>query len=113
MMAIIPAYVAGDWHQISHIGLKMKNSYILKQSLSQSQVHALHTTLPESFLKNDQQFHYLAGMLSHAADMKKPELVGFYYAELTRSCVTCHRQFAQHRFPALAPTVEMTNQHQH
>ena len=103
MMAIIPAYASGDWHQISHIALKMKNSYILKQSLSTSQVHELHSTLHESFLKNDQKFHYLAGMLSHAADVQKPELIGFYYAELMRSCVSCHSQFAQHRFPALAP----------
>ena len=101
MRAIIPAYVSGDWHEISHIALKMKNSYILKQSLTRSQMHELHSTLPEDFLKQDQQFHYLAGMLSHAADMKKPELVGFYYSELTGSCVSCHSQFAQHRFPAL------------
>ena len=46
MMAIIPAYASGDWHQISHIALKMKNSYILKQSLSKAQMHELHSTLP-------------------------------------------------------------------
>ncbi len=103
MKAIIPAYVSGDWHEISHIALKMKNSYILKQSLTDAQKHELHSTLPGSFIKQDQQFHYLAGMLSHAADVKKPELIGFYYSELINSCVTCHSQFAQHRFPSLTP----------
>ena len=101
MKAIFPAYISGDWHEISHIALKMKNSYILKQSLTNAQRHELHSTLPDAFLKQDQQFHYLAGMLSHAADMEKLELVGFYYSELTNSCVSCHSQFALQRFPAL------------
>jgi hypothetical protein len=73
MTAIIPAYVSGDWHKISDIALKMKHSYILKQTLTQSQKHEFHSNLPASFLKLDQQFHYQAGMLSHAADMKKPD----------------------------------------
>jgi len=111
MAAIIPAYVSGDWHEISHIALKMKHSYILKQALTQSQKHELHSNLPPSFLKLDQQFHYQAGMLSHAADMKKPELIGFYFSELTRSCVACHSQFAQHRFPALKSKEDTDHQH--
>lgn len=111
MMSIIPAYVSGDWPTISQIALKIKNSYILKQSLSNAQIHELHSTLPPSFLTLDQQFHYLAGMLSHAADTKKPELMGFYYSELTRTCVACHRQFAQHQFPALSDEPEPDNHH--
>lgn len=111
MMTIIPAYVSGDWQQVSHIALKIKNSYILKQSLTPSQMHELHSILPPSFLALDQQFHYLAGMLSHAADTRKPELMGFYYSELTRTCVTCHSQFAQHQFPALSTQTEIETHH--
>jgi len=103
MMAVIPAYVSGHWNEIEAIGHKMKNSYILKQNLSEEQVHELHSSLPEGFIKLDQQFHYLAGMLSHAAEMKKPELIGFYFSELNESCVSCHTQYATHKFPELAP----------
>ena len=102
MMAVIPAYVSGHWSEIEAIGHKMKGSYILKQSLSEEQMHELHSKLPQDFIKLDQRFHYLAGMLSHAAQNKKPELVGFYFAELSESCLACHSQFATHKFPELA-----------
>ena len=101
MMAVIPAYVSGRWTEIEAIGQKMKESYILKQNLSDEQVHELHTALPEGFIKLDQEFHYLSGMLNHAAKSKKPELIGFYFSKLNESCVECHIQFATHKFPDL------------
>ena len=101
MMAVIPAYISGHWGEIEAIGHKMKSSYILKQSLSEEQMHELHEKLPKDFIKLDQRFHYLAGMLSHAAQNKKPELVGFYFSELSESCLACHSQFATHKFPEL------------
>jgi hypothetical protein len=110
MKDIMTAYISGDWQAIKVIATQMKNSYILKQNLTQQQMHQLHTTLPASFLKQDQQFHYFAGMLSHAAEMKKAELIGFYYAKMSGTCVSCHRQHALHRFPQLAPIIE---KHQH
>ena len=100
MKSIIPLYVAGQWDEIAHIASKMKDSYILQQNLTKAQMHELHTSLSAAFLKSDQQFHYLSGMLSHAAEMKKPELVGFYFSKLSESCVSCHSQFATHKFPA-------------
>ena len=112
MMSIIPAYVAGNWSEIENIAHKMKNSYILKQSLTDEQVKELHTSLPESFIKLDQQFHYLSGMLNHAAKNKKPELVGFYFSKLSESCVSCHAQYAVHKFPAFAPKI-ITDKHEH
>ncbi len=112
MMSVIPAYVAGNWSEIESIAHKMKNSYILKQKLTDEQIKELHTSLPESFIKLDQQFHYLAGMLNHAAKNKKAELVGFYFSKLSESCVSCHAQFAVHKFPAFAPK-EATDKHEH
>jgi len=103
MMSVIPAYAAGDWAEIERIAHKIKSSYILKQSLTDEQVKELHSTLPESFVKLDQQFHYLAGMLKHSAKNKKSELVGFYFSKLNESCVSCHSQYATHKFPALTP----------
>ncbi|MCO7226574.1 hypothetical protein [Pleionea sp. CnH1-48] len=101
MQSIIPAYISGDWEQIAKTAHKMKNSYILKQSLTDAQIKELHHSLPKSFLKQDHQFHYLAGMLEHAAKHKKPELVNFYFSEMNEACVSCHTDFATHRFPKL------------
>ena len=103
MMEILPLYVSGRWAEIRSIAGKMEGNYILKQSLSEEQMHELHTKLPDAFIELDQQFHYLSGMLEHAAKMEKVELVGFYYSKMGEVCVSCHTQYATHRFPALAP----------
>ena len=104
MMSIIPAYVSGNWAKIETTAGKIKSSYILKQSLTESQVKELHSVLPHAFIKEDERFHYLAGMLEHAAKNKKAELINFYFSRMNESCVSCHTLFATHRFPALALT---------
>lgn len=103
MITIHPLYISGEWVKIIPIARAMKNSYVLKQSLTKQQMHELHKKLPHEFIGIDQQFHYLAGMLEHAAEMKKPELIGFYFSKMSETCVRCHSKFATHRFPALAP----------
>lgn len=112
MMAIIPAYISGNWGEIERLAHQMKNSYILKQSLTDEQIKELYVSLPEAFIKQDQQFHYLAGMLEHAAKNEKVELVGFYFSKLNESCVSCHTQHVTHKFPALAPKI-ITGKHLH
>lgn len=107
MMEIFPLYVSGRWDEIVPIANKMEGSYVLKQSLSEEQVHELHTKLPGGFIKLDQQFHYLSGMLGHAAKMEKPELIGFYFSKMSEVCVSCHTQYATHRFPALSPKTKV------
>ena len=104
MMSIIPAYISGNWSEIETIAEKMKSSYILKQSLTESQVKELHSVLSPEFFEKDQRFHYLAGMLEHAAQSKKAELINFYFSEMNESCTSCHAVFATHKFPALKPT---------
>jgi len=111
MMSVIPAYISGNWGEVEGIANKMKNSYILKQSLTESQVKELHATLPHAFIEKDQEFHYLAGMLGHAAKNKKPELVSFYFSRMNESCVSCHSQFATHKFPALRLEKEVKHTH--
>ncbi|PCJ38551.1 MAG: hypothetical protein COA81_12905 [Alphaproteobacteria bacterium] len=64
------------------------------------------------FIKQDQQFHYLAGMLEHAAKAGKPELISFYYSRMTESCVSCHSSYATHKFPAFSKA-EKTPDHDH
>lgn len=99
MMSIVPAFASGDWGEIEDIGQKMERSYILMQNISDAQIEELHSSLPGSFVRLDQQFHYYAGMLSHAAKNKKSELVGFYFSKLSESCVSCHSRYATHKFP--------------
>ncbi len=111
MMAIIPAYVSGNWKEIEIIAGKIKNSYILKQSLTESQAKELHSILPHEFIEKDQRFHYLAGMLEHVAEKKKPELINFYFSKMSESCVSCHQTFATHKFPALIPKAEEKHMH--
>ena len=111
MMSIIPAYASGNWSEIETTAGKIKSSYILTQHLSKAQVEELHSLLPAEFIEKDENFHYLAGMLEHAAKHKKPELVNFYFSEMNRSCVSCHSAFATHKFPALS--VKPKNEHAH
>ncbi len=101
MAKIQPLFVSGRWNRIVPIAESMEDSYVLKQSLTTEQMHELHSRLPAGFIELDQRFHYLAGMLGHAAEMEKPELIGFYYSEMTETCLRCHSQFATHKFPAL------------
>ena len=112
MMSIIPAYNSGNWGDIETTAGKMKNSYILKQNLTESQVKELHSVLPNAFIEKDQKFHYLAGMLEHAAKNKKAELINFYFSEMNESCVGCHTVFATHKFPALL-SKEKEDEHSH
>ena len=100
-MSIIPAYISGNWGEIESTAKKMNSSYIFRQNLTESQVKELHTALPHSFIEKDQRFHYLAGMLEHAAKNKKAELINFYFSEMNESCVSCHAKFATHKFPTL------------
>ncbi len=113
MMSIIPAFHAGEWDKIAATAGKMKNSYVLKQKLSESQARELHTLLPPSFIEKDRQFHYLAGMLEHAAKNRKAELINFYFSEMNRSCPACHTLFATHKFPALLPAKADEQHSQH
>ena len=100
MMSVVPAYASGDWKQIEIIAAQIKNSYILQQSLTDKQKEELHSLLPPEFIEKDEHFHYLAGMLEHVAQAKKPELVNFYFSEMNQACADCHAAFAAHRFPA-------------
>ena len=102
LMTVIPAFVAGRWDEVAGIGRQMHDSYIMKQSLSAAQVEELHQAMPASFLELDARFHDLAAMLQHAAEVRKPELVGFYLGRLAETCVTCHALHARGKFPAYA-----------
>ena len=71
MKKIMYAYISGQWDIITPIAKKMEASYVLRQNLSKSQMHELHSKLPTQFIKLDKEFHYYSGMLSHASEIKK------------------------------------------
>ena len=110
MQEIIIAYTSGQWDSIIPIAKKMENSYVLTQNLSKDQMHELHSKLPTAFVELDEKFHYYSGMLSHASEMKKVELIGFYYAKMSETCVSCHSLYATHKFPSFK---SKTKKHHH
>lgn len=112
MKGIISAYVSGDYVAISKIAADIKNSFILKQKITEKQKHELHEKLPESFLAKDKKFHEYAGMLEHVSHKENTELVGFYYSKLLESCVGCHSEHASHRFPEFKK-LKSTVEHHH
>ncbi len=101
MMKIIPAISAGYWETIINIATKIKESFILKQKLTQKQIEELRRSLPPEFIEMDQRFHSTAGKLAHAAHQQDSELVNFYFYKLHSLCIKCHSTYASDRFPNL------------
>jgi hypothetical protein len=101
IMDLVPAIAAGEWDKVSAIGQKVKESFILKQKLTDVQKEELHRVLPQQFIEMDMDFHKSAGMLAHAAEMKNADVVNFYFYKLNAACVSCHGKFAAKRFPGL------------
>lgn len=102
MMGLTPAIAKGEWHLISEIGVKIRDSYIMKQELSKGQKEELHRGLPEAFIEMDQAFHQTAGMMADAAEARNMGLVNFYFYKLNEGCVSCHSKYATERFPGFA-----------
>ena len=98
MKKIMDAYISGQWNIIASIAKKMEGSYVLRQNLTKSQMLELHSKLPKQFLKLDEEFHYYSGMLSHASEKKKTELIGFYFSKMSETCVSCHSLYATSKF---------------
>jgi hypothetical protein len=98
MESLVFAITSGDWHKIEETGHNIKNSYILKKSLTEHQRHQLHEALPERFRELDMKFHYYAGMLSHVAKEKDMELVNFYVYKMNEACTSCHAKYASDTF---------------
>jgi hypothetical protein len=107
MMQMMPAIAAGEWDRVVHLADGIAVSHIMKQNLTREEMTSLHNGLPLAFKVLDNQFHDYAGMLSHVTRERHIELTTFYLYKLTESCVACHSQFAQHRFPGLTQPANM------
>ena len=101
----------GGWESAAEIAGKMRDSFILKKSLTADQKKELTTKLPPEFVHLDRRFHETAGKLVHAAHKRDVELSIFYQARMLEACTNCHAQFAPVRFPGLARTVEEGHKH--
>lgn len=99
---ISQALPEGDWQSVTDTAKQMHDSFIFQQQLTTQDRQTLHRLLPEGFIRQDRAFHQLAGKLHQAAGQQDAELSLFYYSKVMESCVTCHSQFATHRFPSLS-----------
>ncbi|TKB24632.1 hypothetical protein FCL47_17525 [Desulfopila sp. IMCC35006] len=111
MMAIIPAIAAGNWQSIAELAQKIKDSFILKQKLTEDQMKELHHSLPTGFIAMDQIFHATAGKLAHAAHRGDGELVNFYFYKLHSQCMNCHSKYASKRFSNLKSSQQAETDH--
>jgi len=111
MGELVSALSAGNWESVETIAGKIQHSFILKQALTDHQVHELHEKLPPEFVRMDVRFHQTAGKLADVARHRDAELSAFYYSRLVDGCVTCHAAFAPERFPGLAG--DESGEHRH
>lgn len=95
------AIAAGDHSRVMELGSAVRDSFILKQSLTEQDKKDLMAAVPPAFVALDRRFHETAGKLAHAAEMGDSELQGFYFANMLEACVSCHSHYAADRFPGL------------
>jgi hypothetical protein len=103
MQRIIAGLPRADWPALLEASRNIRGSFILARKLSAEQRAELHRALPEHFLALDARFHHTADRLASAAREGDRELAVFYIYKLAESCVSCHAQYALHRFPAFEP----------
>jgi hypothetical protein len=100
----VSAVARADWPAAERAAHDIKGSFILEQRLNPDQLAELHQVLPDPFLALDRAFHERAERLAVAARSADVELAAFLTYKLTEACLSCHAQYAQHRFPGLSPT---------
>ncbi len=100
-----------DWKSIEETSGKMHGSYIMRESLTQSQTMELKQKLPDEFKQLDAAFHARAKKLGHAAGSKDSELIAFHYSKLVEACANCHSAFAINRFPGFSHDPQELHEH--
>ncbi|WP_303905356.1 cytochrome c [Thiohalomonas denitrificans] len=106
------AVVTGEHESVAQHARQIYDSFVLKQKLGADQRKEIGT-LPQQFIAADRDFHELAAHLAEAGEQQKPALERFYFEEMTRSCQSCHEDFAGKRFPGLANGGTKQNTHEH
>ena len=96
------AIAGGNHASAMQLGAAVRDSFILKRSLTEQDKKDLMSAVPPGFVALDRHFHATAGKLAHAAEGKDSELQGFYFYKMLEACVACHARFASDRFPGLS-----------
>ena len=94
MHQIFSSMVRGEYEKVNKLALQIRDSFILRKKLTQSQKAELRQ-LPKAFLELDQSFHETAGDLANAAEFGDRDTVVEYYQKMTLKCVQCHATFAK------------------
>ena len=92
----------GDADNTADVAGKIRDTFILKQELSQEELQELIGLLPEGFITMDRAFHGTAGKLSSAAASGDFDSAIEHFTTMSRACVSCHASYAAERFPGLA-----------
>lgn len=108
MLALEPAMgelsshlARGSRDEAAATAMRIHDSFILKQELSEEQLHTLVSSLPEGFVHRDRAFHQGAAKLAHAAEAGEMAEAARLYGEMATACVACHAEHASSRFPGL------------
>jgi hypothetical protein len=91
----------GHTEGAADVAAKIRDTFILKQELSQEELSELVSLLPAGFITMDRAFHGTAGKLSAAAASGDFETAIQHYTTMSQACVTCHAEWAAKRFPTL------------
>lgn len=100
---IVDALVRGQDALVAQHAQAIHDSFILEQEMSEADMETLVASVPQSFLEKDEAFHKLSADLAAAAREGNREKQLDLFNILINSCVDCHVQHAQDRFPDLAP----------
>jgi hypothetical protein len=98
----VSAVARADWAATERVAHEIKQSFILEQRLTPDQLTELDRVLPAPFVALDRAFHAQAERLALAAKSADADLAAFSTYKLTEACISCHAQYAQHRFPGLS-----------
>jgi hypothetical protein len=91
----------GDADSAATVAGNIRDTFILKQELSQEELQELISLLPEGFIMMDRAFHGTAGKLSSAAASGDFNSAIEHFTTMSRACVSCHASYAAQRFPSL------------
>ena len=101
-MGLLLTHLAmGDADSAAGVAGKIRDTFILKQELSQEELKELISLLPEGFITMDRAFHGTAGKLSTAAASGDFAAAIQHFATMSEACVSCHASYATQQFPSL------------
>ncbi|HET6522560.1 MAG TPA: hypothetical protein VFG47_22460, partial [Geminicoccaceae bacterium] len=97
---ILDAVVTGDHAVVADRAQRIRESFIMEQSLTEQDQADLMAAVPPDFIELDEAFHGLAASLAEAGRAADEALEARYFGQMVESCVACHSRFATDVFPS-------------